>query len=41
MKWESFQSLQFCGFVVLVFGTLCFNGVLNPEIGDSFKLVEK
>lgn len=31
MKWETFQSLQFCGFVVLVFGTLCFNGVLNPE----------
>lgn len=31
MKWESFQLLQFCGFIVLVFGTLCFNGVLNPE----------
>lgn len=31
MGWESFHFLQFVGFVVLVFGTLCFNGVLNPE----------
>lgn len=31
MHWESFHFLQFTGFVVLVFGTLCFNGVLKPE----------
>ncbi|RCK56340.1 Uncharacterized protein C12G12.12 [Candida viswanathii] len=31
MHWESFHLLQFTGFVVLVFGTLCFNGVLKPE----------
>lgn len=31
MGWESFSLLQFTGFVVLVFGTLCFNGVLRPE----------
>ncbi|CAH2353481.1 hypothetical protein CLIB1423_11S00650 [[Candida] railenensis] len=31
MGWESFAFLQFLGFVVMVFGTLCFNGVLNPE----------
>ncbi|EGW35771.1 UDP-galactose transporter [Spathaspora passalidarum NRRL Y-27907] len=31
MGWESFQWLQFTGFAVLVFGTLCFNGVLKPE----------
>lgn len=31
MGWESFAFLQFIGFVFLVFGTLCFNGVLKPE----------
>ncbi|CAI5759196.1 unnamed protein product [Candida verbasci] len=31
MGWESFHLLQFFGFIVLVFGTLCFNGVLKPE----------
>lgn len=31
MGWESFLFLQFLGFVVLVFGSLCFNGVLQPE----------
>ncbi|RLV91946.1 Solute carrier family 35 member F6 [Spathaspora sp. JA1] len=31
MGWETFQWLQFTGFAVLVFGTLCFNGVLKPE----------
>ena len=31
MGWESFHFLQFVGFCTLVFGTLCFNGVLNPE----------
>lgn len=29
--WESFHLLQFVGFATLVFGTLCFNGVLKPE----------
>lgn len=41
MGWESFHFLQFVGFVVLVFGTLCFNGVLEPEkwsfVPDSLK----
>ncbi|KAM9921334.1 hypothetical protein OXX59_006595 [Metschnikowia pulcherrima] len=31
LGWESFRSLQFFGFSILVFGTLCFNGVLQPE----------
>ncbi|KAG7193748.1 uncharacterized protein KQ657_000439 [Scheffersomyces spartinae] len=31
MGWESFHFLQFIGFAILVFGTLCFNGVLEPE----------
>lgn len=31
LGWESFHFLQFLGFVVLVFGTLCFNGALKPE----------
>ncbi|EGV62125.1 hypothetical protein PSN45_000842 [Yamadazyma tenuis] len=31
MGWESFHFLQFVGFGLLVFGTLCFNGVLTPE----------
>lgn len=31
LGWESFNFLQFSGFAILVFGTLCFNGVLNPE----------
>lgn len=31
LGWESFSFLQAVGFVVLVFGTLCFNGVLKPE----------
>ncbi|KAK6455294.1 putative UDP-galactose transporter [Scheffersomyces xylosifermentans] len=31
MGWESFHLLQCIGFAVLVFGTLCFNGVLEPE----------
>lgn len=31
MGWESFVLLQFIGFCLLVFGTLCFNGVLTPE----------
>lgn len=31
MGWEQFHFLQFGGFVVLVFGTLCFNKVLHPE----------
>lgn len=32
MGWESFKLLQFMGFATLVFGTLCFNGVLEPEL---------
>jgi drug/metabolite transporter (DMT)-like permease len=32
MGWESFKWLQFLGFSILVFGTLCFNGVLEPEL---------
>lgn len=31
LGWESFNLLQAVGFAVLVFGTLCFNGVLQPE----------
>lgn len=31
LGWESFKLLQFLGFAFLVFGTLCFNGVLQPE----------
>lgn len=31
LGWESFKFLQFTGFAVLVFGTLCFNGILQPE----------
>ncbi|KAF3990602.1 hypothetical protein FT663_01677 [Candidozyma haemuli var. vulneris] len=31
LGWESFSFLQFFGFATLVFGTLCFNGVLQPE----------
>ena len=31
MNWESFHILQFSGFLILVFGTLCFNGILKPE----------
>lgn len=31
LRWESFSFLQFFGFATLVFGTLCFNGVLQPE----------
>lgn len=31
LGWESFRFLQFVGFATLVFGTLCFNGVLDPE----------
>ncbi|WPK26374.1 hypothetical protein PUMCH_003727 [Australozyma saopauloensis] len=31
LGWESFKFLQFVGFAVLVFGTLCFNGILQPE----------
>lgn len=31
LGWESFNFLQAVGFAVLVFGTLCFNGVLQPE----------
>lgn len=31
LGWESFEFLQFFGFATLVFGTLCFNGVLTPE----------
>ncbi|KAK6461902.1 putative UDP-galactose transporter [Scheffersomyces coipomensis] len=31
MGWEQFHFLQFLGFAVLVFGTLCFNGILKPE----------
>ncbi|KAI3402514.1 hypothetical protein KGF56_004606 [Candida oxycetoniae] len=31
MQWERFYFLQLMGFVVLVFGTLCFNGVLTAE----------
>lgn len=31
LGWESFLFLQFLGFATLVFGTLCFNGVLTPE----------
>lgn len=31
LGWESFKLLQFVGFAVLVFGTLCFNGILKPE----------
>lgn len=41
MGWEQFHFLQFFGFAVLVFGTLCFNGVLTPEtwawVPDSLK----
>lgn len=31
LGWESFSFLQFFGFATLLFGTLCFNGVLQPE----------
>lgn len=31
LGWEVFNFVQFLGFVTLVFGTLCFNGVLQPE----------
>lgn len=31
MGWESFSFLQFIGFSLLMFGTLCFNQVLTPE----------
>lgn len=31
LGWESFLFLQSIGFATLVFGTLCFNGVLQPE----------
>lgn len=31
LGWESFHFLQSVGFATLVFGTLCFNGVLQPE----------
>lgn len=31
LGWESFSSLQLFGFATLLFGTLCFNGVLQPE----------
>lgn len=31
LGWESFHLLQMFGFATLVFGTLCFNGVLRPE----------
>lgn len=31
LGWESFLWLQCLGFATLVFGTLCFNGVLHPE----------
>lgn len=31
MGWEEFKVLQFVGFVILVFGTLCYNKVLKPE----------
>lgn len=31
LGWESFHWLQALGFTTLVFGTLCFNGVLQPE----------
>lgn len=31
LGWESFHFLQFFGFATLMFGTLCFNGVLRPE----------
>lgn len=31
LGWESFNLLQAVGFAILVFGTLCFNGVLRPE----------
>lgn len=29
--WEEFHLLQFTGFALLVFGTLCFNKVIEPE----------
>jgi len=32
MGWESFKLLQATGFAILVFGTLCFNGVIEPEL---------
>ncbi|CAK9437858.1 uncharacterized protein LODBEIA_P22360 [Lodderomyces beijingensis] len=31
MGWEQFHWLQLSGFIVLVCGTLCFNGVIKPE----------
>lgn len=34
LGWESFSLLQFVGFAILVFGTLCFNGILQPEDWD-------
>lgn len=30
LGWESFRLLQLCGFVILVYATLLFNGVLKP-----------
>lgn len=34
LGWESFNFLQLVGFATLVFGTLCFNGVLQPELWE-------
>lgn len=31
LGWESFSVIQLSGFAVMVFGTLCFNGILRPE----------
>lgn len=31
MGWETFKPLQALGFAILLFGTLSFNGVLQPE----------
>lgn len=41
LGWESFKFLQFLGFAVLVFGTLCFNGILQPEDWDWVPLFLK
>lgn len=41
LGWESFSLLQCLGFATLVFGTLSFNGVLQPEEWDWIPLVLK
>lgn len=41
LGWEQFRFLQVIGFGLLVFGTLCFNGALDPEKWDFVPLFLK